>query len=295
VTPDLPLLRALVALVDTRSTTQAARRLHLSQPTLSGMLARLRTDLGDPLLVRAGRGMEPTARALALVAALRPHLDAIDGAIAATLPFDPATATRTFRVGMTDAVAEAALPRLMPGLIADAPGCRLIVRIGDWRSFPDMLAAGEIATAAGFFRTDPPANARTRVLVHAPWVVLRDAAAPPVTDAAAFATRPHALVSPLGDVTGVVDAPLAALGLTRWIAVAVTSFGQLPALLPGTGLIATVPDFLARAMAPRAGLAIDPLPVTVPPVTNRLVWRAGADGDAGEAWFRARLTDAFLQ
>jgi LysR family transcriptional regulator, mexEF-oprN operon transcriptional activator len=292
-TIDLNLLRTLVVVVEERSTVAAARRLLLSQPTISGALARLRDLLGDELLVRNGRALEPTARALEILASVKPHLEAIDAAMGAAAPFDPAVDRRTFRFGCTDAVAFAVLPTLGAALRRMAPDCGLSVRVGDFRVLPGMLANGEISTALAFLRDDPAATTRVKVLRHSPWVVLRDAGRPAIDGIDDFCGRAHALVTPSGDLSGFVDETLAGLGRARRVAVGVSSFSLLLALLPGSDMIATVPDFVAHRLAALGGLAVDPCPVAVPVVTNTLAWRAVADRDPAERWFRQRVAEAF--
>ncbi|MGJ3264812.1 MAG: LysR family transcriptional regulator [Salinarimonas sp.] len=283
---DYNLLRTLVALVEERNVTRAARRLGLAQPTVSGALAKLREALGDPLLVRDGRALAPTSRALALVAEVTPHLDAIEGAIAGTTPFDPARAQRVFRLGCTDAVAFALLPALSGRLREEAPGCDLLLRVGDFRTLPDLIATGAVSTALAFLRDDPSATVRIRAVRRAPWVVLRDAASPPIADLDAFCARPHALVTPSGDLRGFVDDALSIEGRRRRVALGLTSFALLLAAVPGGDLVATVPDFVAARLATLAPLAVDPCPVAVEPVVNSLAWNAVADRDPGERWFR---------
>ena len=290
---DLNLLHALVALVEERSTTAAAKRLGLAQSTVSGTLSRLRDAFGDELLVRQGRGLEPTPRALELVEACRPHLDGLVAAMGAVAPFDPSTDVRTFRLGCTDAVALHVLPALTDRMRRDAPACDLVVRVGDYRTLPALMASGEVTTALAYLRDDPSATAKVRVLRHAPWVVLRDAAQPPVEGLEDFRARPHALVTPAGDLAGFVDEELAAHDLERRVVLGVTSFALLLPALRGTDLISTVPDFVADALADLGGLTIDPCPVAVPPVTNTMAWRATADRDPAERWFRAALAEAF--
>jgi len=129
-------------------------------------------------------------RALELLDAIRPHLDGLAASLTAASPFDPATDRRIFRFGCTDAVAIAALTQLTAGLRQDAPRCDLVVRIGDYRSFPAMLAAAEVSTVLGYPRHDPPATARVRILRHSPWVLLRDAAMPAIEGLDAFCDRP---------------------------------------------------------------------------------------------------------
>lgn len=290
---DLNLIRTLVVLIEECSTTRAARRLLLSQPAVSGALARLRLVFGDELLVRSGRGLEPTARALELLDAVRPHLDGLVAAVAAASPFDPAQDKRTFRLGCTDAVALAALPQLTKALARDAPACNLIVRVGDYRQLPEMLATAEISTALGYLREDPSATARVRVLRRSPWVVIRDPATNPIADLQDFCGRGHALVTPLGDLSGFVDEQLAEQGFSRRVVIGVTSFALLLGVIPKSDLISTVPDFVAERLAALGDLVIEPCPVIIPPVTNTLAWRAAADDDDAERWFRGQVASAF--
>jgi LysR family transcriptional activator of mexEF-oprN operon len=292
-TLDLNLLRTFVALIEERSTVGAAKRLFLSQPTISGSLARLRETFGDELLVRNGRALEPTARALELLDAIRPHLDGLAEAITAAAPFDPTVDKRTFRLGCTDAVAFAILPRLTARLREAAPNCALVARTGDFRVLPAMLATAEISTALAYLRDDPPATTRVKVLRHSPWVVLRDADRPKLDGLDDFCARPHALVTPSGDLTGFVDDTLKGLCRTRRVAVGLSSFALLLAALPGSDLIATAPDFVAGQLAGLGRLAVDPCPVAVPLVTNTLAWRAVADRDPAEQWFRREVAAAF--
>ena len=290
---DLNLISALIALIEERSTVRAARRLHLAQSTVSGTLARLRDAFDDPLLVRNGRDLEPTPRALELVALAKPHLDGLVAAMSAISGFEPATDAREFRFGCTDAVALAALPALSRAIRERSPGSDLVVRIGDYRTLPAMLGSGEVATVLGYLRNDPPANAKVRTLRTSPWVVVRDAAGPAVAGLDDFCARPHALVTPLGDLAGFVDDQLEGLDRGRRVAIGLSSFALLLAALPGSDLVSTVPDFVADALADAAGLASDPCPVAVPPIRNTLAWRATADRDPAERWFRERVVEAF--
>lgn len=290
---DLNLVAALVVLIEERSTTAAARRLNLAQSTVSGILARLRDQFEDELLVREGRGLVPTRQAEALLAAAKPHLDGLVAAMGAATPFDPATGARAFRLGCTDAVALMLLPALTAALRRDAPGCDLAVRVGDYRTLPGMLLSGEATLAVGYLREDPHASAKRRVLRHAPWVVLRDRSSPPVRGIDDFCARPQALVTPQGDLSGFVDDQLRALGRRRRVVLGLSSFALILGALPGTDLVTTVPDFVAGRLAEMGGLAMDPCPVAVPPVTNAMAWAASTDRDPAERWFRDRVAAVF--
>lgn len=292
---DLNLLRTLVAVLEERSTVAASRRLFLSQPAVSGALARLRELLGDELLVRNGRALEPTARGLELLDAIKPHLDAIDSALKASTPFDPASNSRLFSLGCTDAVAFALLPRLTARLRREAPHCCLSVRVGDFRVLPGMLSTGEISTALAYLREDPLATVKVKAVLHSPWVVLRDRHQPELQGLDDFCARSHALVTPSGDLEGFVDQSLKQIGRKRRVALGVSSFSLLVAALPGSDMIATVPDFVAGPLGALGGLAAEPCPVAVPLVTNTLAWRAPADRDPAERWFRSLVQASFAE
>src|SRR5215475_521994 len=140
---DLNLLVAFQVLVRERSVSRAAERLFLGQPAMSGALARLRQAFRDKILVRTGRGMEPTTKALALYAQLTPALESIRATLLEQPVFDPATQSRTFHLGMRDWVET----WLMPGLVAHvqraAPQVRIAVRASDAQLGARMLQDDE--------------------------------------------------------------------------------------------------------------------------------------------------------
>ncbi|SLN41779.1 LysR family transcriptional regulator [Pseudooctadecabacter jejudonensis] len=290
---DLKLISALIALIEERSTTLAAQRLHLAQSTVSGTLARLREIFDDELLVRQGRELVPTARAEELLEAVRPHYDGLAAALGEVSAFDPAEDARVFTLGCTDAFALAALPRLTQSLRQTAPYCDLSVRVGDYLTLPAMLSSGDVSTVAGYLRDEAGATAKTRTLRNAPWVVLRNADAPVIDGTDDFCARPHALVTPMGDLSGFVDDQLASIDKDRRIVIGLSSFALILPTLPGTDLITTVPDFVANALMRHANFAVDPCPVAVPPVKNALTWSATAHRNPAEIWFRDTVTKAF--
>ncbi|MBO1076379.1 LysR family transcriptional regulator [Roseomonas marmotae] len=287
--PDLNLLRLFVALVEERHVTHAGKRLFLSQPAASGGLRRLREHFQDELLAREGQALRPTPRAEELYALIQPLLEQMADAIAAATPFDPATAQRNFVLGCSDAIAFALLPPLLTRFRQAAPGCALSIRQGNHHSLPSLLASGEIEAALGYMGDDLPANARMRVVGHTGWQVLRDAATAPVTEMEAYCARPHVLISSRGQLEGNVDALLRTEGRQRRVVLGVSSFSLLAAALPGTELIATVPDFVASRLAQRYGLITESPPVSPTPTPTSLVWNGSRDRDPGDRWFRGEV------
>ncbi len=292
---DLNLVNALVVIVEERSTTAAASRLGLAQSTVSGTLARLRDIFDDRLLVRDGQTMTPTARALEIVEACKPHIDALIAAVGENTPFDPLTAEQHFRLGCTDAVALSILPLLTQRLRVEAPLSNLSVRIGDYRVLPDMLATGEVQTVLAYLRDDLAPSTKIRVLKRTPWVVLRDSKQPKIYGVEDFCARTHVLVTPAGDLDGFVDEELARVGASRRVVLGLSSFALLQTTLLGTDLISTVPQFLAQAITKDGLLALDPCPVDVPSIKNTLAWRIVEDRNPAERWFRKLIAEVFKQ
>ena len=138
---DLNLLIVFETLMHERSVTRAAEKLFLGQPAISAALSRLRNLFDDPLFVRTGRSMEPTARAIEIFALLSPALDSISTAVSRASEFDPATSTSVFRIGLSDDVEFALLPMLLKRLRAEAPGIVLVVRRVNYILMPPLLAS----------------------------------------------------------------------------------------------------------------------------------------------------------
>lgn len=256
---DLNLLIVFETLMHERSVTRAAEKLFLGQPAISAALSRLRTLFDDPLFVRTGRSMEPTARAQEIFAHLSPALDSISTAMSRASEFDPATSTAVFRIGLSDDVEFGLLPPLLRRLRAEAPGIVLVVRRVNYLLMPNLLASGEISVGVSY--TDElPANAKRKTVRRSKPKILRADSAPGQLTLDDYCARPHALVSFAGDLSGFVDEELEKFGRKRKVVLAVPQFNGLGTLLAGTDIIATVPDYAAQApprttIRPNAGCA----------------------------------------
>ena len=152
---DLNLLRVLDALLRERNVSRAAERLSLSQPAVSNALNRLRELLDDPLLVRAGRAMQPTPRALALEAPIRHALQQIEHSLIAGEAFDPARSQQRFRIAVTDYVELVCMPALMRRLAEHAPGIQLAIQHLTPTLPVEALDNGEVDLVLGRFLDVP--------------------------------------------------------------------------------------------------------------------------------------------
>jgi len=284
----LHLLVILHALLVEQSVTRAARRLNLTQPAVSQALARARRLFDDPLFVRTGTQMVPTPRARALT-------DEIEGWMLATRAildpagFDPATERRDFLIGSNDLSELLLLPSVVAAIRREAPNVVLSLRSVESAPLPgrevregrvDLILSG-IAPPAGFVE---------RPLYEDHFVLLARRGHPMLSGTltpADFAAMPHALVSPQGIGTrGPIDDVLAGLGLVRTVALSVTRFSSLPALLSQGDLVAAVPSRLALRPETLVVCGARDLPFAAPRFTMRLAWHHRFETDMAHRWLR---------
>lgn len=287
---DFHLLIVFETLMHERSVTRAAEKLFLGQPAISAALSRLRTLFDDPLFIRAGRHMEPTARAEEIFKHLAPALDSISTALSTTSDFDPATSDAVFRIGMSDDVEFALLPALLRQLRREAPGVVLIIRRTNYLLMSQLLNAGDISVGVSYV-SDLPANAKCKPLRRSWPRVLRADDAPTSLTLDEYCSRPHALVSFAGDLDGYVDNSLEALGYQRRVVLAVPQFNGLGTLLADTDIIATVPDYVIEGLTASGRLNANALPFSGPSFDLSMAWRGAQDNDPAERWLRTRIEE----
>jgi DNA-binding transcriptional LysR family regulator len=288
---DLNLLVSLDVLLAECNVTHAARRLALSQPALSAQLRQLRELFRDPLLLPAARGMTPTARALELQAPLRGMLASLSGLVAERLPFEPATATDTFRIAASDSIHAALSVPLIARLRGVAPQVKIALFAADAARLGEQLGSGELDLALMSATRIPP-SLKTRPLYDEGFLCLlrrgHPAAARPL-DLDSFCRLDHVLVSPAGGgFQGVVDEVLGKLGRTRRVAVSLGSFLLAPELVAASDLACTVPARLARRWSER--LSVLAPPCEVGGFAVHMSWHPRAHSDPAQRWLREQVT-----
>ncbi|UUQ63762.1 LysR substrate-binding domain-containing protein [Pseudomonas fuscovaginae UPB0736] len=285
---DINLMVVFEALMQERNVTRVAEKLFLGQPTISSALNRLRAMFNDPLFIRVGHRMEPTARAEELIQYLSPALDSLSNALSLTHDFDPASSTMTFRIGLSDDVEFGLLPNLLRALRQEAPNVMIVVQHVDYWRIPDLLASGDITVGISQTR-GLPANAKRKLLRHIQPMILRaDASSTPMS-LDEYCARPHVLVSHTANISSLADEWLAEIGRKRHVVLSVPQYSALPALLAGTDLIAGLPDYAALAMAASGSVFAEPVPFKVPTLDLSMVWLGIVDTDPAERWLRSRL------
>jgi len=290
---DLNLLLALDVLVEERSVSRAAQRLNLSQPALSAVLARLRSYFGDPLLVKQGRRMIPTAEALAIRKDLEPILTNIGELVARSTAFDPAMSDRIFRICASDYLVAVLFPTLIPILEREAANIGLDLvppseeaQTALERGDLDLLLTPEEHCVAGH-----PAT----LLFEERHVVVGWSGNPllaaPLSEAAFFAAG-HVAVR-IGQVNraSFAESHLDGLPQKRRIEITAASFTTVPDLLVGTQRLAVMHERLTRLMARRLPIAVQELPFAFPAMREMVQTNRARQGDAGLAWLCGKMRE----
>ncbi|AMN38558.1 LysR family transcriptional regulator [Rhodoplanes sp. Z2-YC6860] len=290
---DLNLLVAFQVLVREKSVSRAAERLFLGQPAMSGALARLREIMQDEILVRTGRGMEPTAKALALYEQLAPALESIRTTLFARPVFDPATQSRTFHLGMRDWVESWLMPALLERIQTAAPQVRIAVRASDAQQGARMLDSDEMDLGVSVF-PDGPAWQRREQLAAMGYRCVYDGKRLGLRSRLTleqYLAHPHLVTPTQSDFRGPVDDELIGSSKRRNVIYATSRFAALPLILRRAAVIATVPEQSARQWADVFGLTSSPVPVRIAPFAISMIWHAKRDSDAGLQWLRAVVRD----
>ena len=294
---DLRQLRAFEVLLRERNLTQAAGVLGLSQPALSKTLARLRRYFADPLFVRAGNRMEPTAKARELEPSVRSLLDSVTMLRAHHRPFDPKTAVRTFSFSVVDAGMLRLLPRLLPYLERVAPGVRLRVVPPDVDGLEASLEAGHLDFAMGSFATLSK-RIRRQLLWSVTYVSVARRGHPRVggrPSVAAFAAERHVVVSTArtGHAHQRAERALERAIPAENIVCRVPSFMTAAFVAGRTDSVATVPATMADELADGFGLRTFPTPVKMPRLDVLQYWHERFHRDSGNQWIRSVFASLF--
>jgi DNA-binding transcriptional LysR family regulator len=293
---DLNLLLTLDVLLAERNVTRAAERLHLTQPAVSTQLARLRRVFGDPLLIPAetGRGMVPSAHALAMAEPLRAALKDLESVVRYRAGFDPFEARRRFVIAANDNATAVLGLRLMEALSRGAgPGVGVAFVAPDLQRIAGQLESGEVDLLLGSERMVPAAM-KARKLYDERFVMAQRKGHPrgtrPPTLAGYCALR-HVLVSTSGgSFHGFMDEHLEALGRRRDVVASVQSFAVAVDMLCATDCVSTLPSRLVQRHADR--LDSFRLPFKAHGFTLSAAWHPRNHADPGLRWLLDRVSEA---
>ncbi|WP_037081857.1 LysR family transcriptional regulator [Neorhizobium vignae] len=284
--PDLNLLFTLDVLLAEGSVARAAKRLRLSQSAMSRALARLRETTGDPLLVRAGRGLVPTPRAIELRERVGGLVQDAEAVLRPVEVLDLGKLVRTFTLRTSEGFVENFGPGLIARVSAQAPGVRLrFIRKPDKDSA--SLRDGSVDLETGVVGPTIGPEVRAQALFRDRFIGVVRSGHPLAggeISARRYAAGDHILVSRRGLEKGAIDEALAASGLERRIVTIVDGFAAALVLSRSSDLIASIPERHSGNL--RAGMFSFALPVQVPEITVSLLWHPRLDADPAHRWLR---------
>jgi DNA-binding transcriptional LysR family regulator len=291
VSPDLNLLVTLDVLLSEGNVRRAAKRLRLSPSAMSRALSRLREATGDPLLVRAGRGLVPTPRALELRERVDHLVRDAESVLRPAAELDITRLSRTFTLRTSEGFVETFGPVLLARVDDEAPGVRLrFVQKADKDSA--SLREGIVDLETGVIGKSASPELRVQALFRDRFIgVVRmgHAMCHEEITAERYAAARHIGVSRRGFGNGPVDDALTKLGLERRVATVVGGFSTAIALARASDMVASVPERHTEGL--RSGLHSFALPISAPEVTVSLFWHPRMDGDLGHRWLRRCVRD----
>lgn len=291
-------LRILDTLLRERSITRTAQSMGTAQPAISKALARLRTQFSDPLFVRNGQAMQPTAKALDISGQLHLLLGAIDGLRAAAMVFDPLRSDRLFSLLLTDVGMVRFLPPLVARVAAMAPNVSLRAVALDSRQFELKLETGEADLALGAFPKAAGHLRRQRLFSDGYLSVIRKHH-PRLSKSrsrSGFLAERHILVtaSPTGHAAHrAAQSVLAAEISPSNILLQVPSFVAGAIVAAETDGVATLPANLANRLAGPLGLVAFETPVALPRIEIFQYWHERYHRDTGHRWIRSATFELF--
>jgi DNA-binding transcriptional LysR family regulator len=290
--PDLNLLVTLDVLLAEGSVARAAQRLRLSPSAMSRALARLRETTGDPLLVRAGRGLVPTPRALALRERVSQLVEDVEAVLRPAEQLDLKRLVRTFTLRTSEGFVENFGPELIARVGEAAPGVRLrFVQKPNKESA--SLRDGTVDLETGVVGKTTGPELRAQALFRDRFVgVVRvgHALSRVKITPARYASGRHIAVSRRGLERGPIDEALKPFGLEREIVTIVGGFSTALAVARASDLIASVPERQTGKL--RAGMHTFPLPIRAPELTISLLWHPRLDADPAHRWLRGLVLDS---
>jgi DNA-binding transcriptional LysR family regulator len=287
---ELTLLYVFDIIMTESSVSRAADRLGMTQPAVSNAISRMRDLWHDPVFIKKGRQIEPTAFALSLWEQVREPVNQLSTAVAASA-FEPAESRRKFRIALTDVSIDLYWLPLMNEVARLAPSVDLYAVPFNQVGAVNQLREASIDLALG--PAGPTDHSlRTRFLFASQFkLVMRKnhpLAGKPVSKKNFLAAR-HLLVSRSGDAHDYVDRALQSEGLQRRVAVTVNHTAVVPKLLIGSDMIAVVPRRVADSEQFRAELWVTNSPVVIESTPVYLIWHARLDRDPGLIWLRTLL------
>lgn len=290
---DLNLLITFDALWRERSVTRAARRLNVTQPTVSSSLSRLRDVFDDQLFLRTPKGIVPTERCAEVALDVQEALRHIESALDSSNHFDPLTCRQEFRVAAPDYFDQMLLPGLIRRLELEAPHVDLRLRSVPREEGIDMIDAGELDFML-HYEDDAPKRIGMQAAFSECVVFTARKGHPKISgppDLETYISLNHVNFSQRGEPGSAVDEALAELGHKRRVALTTEHMGTVSDMVLNTDMVGSMPSRIAARLARNVELDVFPMPFELGEVGIMLHWNRRFERDGAHLWMRQLLLE----
>ena len=287
---DIKLLSLFLVLMKERNVSRAAENLHLSQPTMSHNLAKLRSLFDDPILLRSRTEMIPTKRALELKPLIEALISNYQEIIQNSNEFDPSNSTRNFVLTAPEYAEQMLMPLILRRIRAVAPDIRIAVRVPDPEKANELLETGEVDLRIAWL-LKPTKSLRSFHLFQDKIIYVADIKHPIIKGALTiqdFLKLPHARIQGLGTAATnlVIDEAVARQKKSLSVIFQLQNFMTVISALDSTDMIAAVPYKLAKKLTEKYTLQILEPPIRLPKMSYAAYWHEHNQRDAGHKWLR---------
>ena len=294
---DLNLLAVLQALLEEQSTTRAAQRLNVSQPTVSFALKKLRHFFKDDLFVRSGVKMQPTPLAESIALPIQNITTSIQRDLLRDWSFDPQTTERTFTLSVADIGELVFLPLLLQELALRAPYARLRSLSLPPSTLPEAMASGPVDIALGFFPELNGANFFQQGLYQHPYTCLVSKDHPTIGSTLSldeFWNAQHVVVSDINRHRDLLENQMNSMPKGRKVALETSNYMGIPEIVASSPYIAIVPRAVGQVSTRAANVRMLEPPMQLPLIDVKQFWHSRVHKDAGIIWFRNLIREIFL-
>ncbi|TCK07157.1 LysR family transcriptional regulator [Marinobacterium mangrovicola] len=293
---DLNLLKVFDAIQTTKSVSEGAALIGLSQPAMSFALSKLRRQFNDQLFVRTAKGMTPTARAMELADPVSRILETVNRELLQEAEFDPARAERTFTFSMSDIGEMVFLPKLLKRLLQVAPGVSIKTLVMPPARLERAMEEGEVDLALGYFPDLVKNGFYQQRLFRHNFATIARADHPVIGDSLSleqFIEVPHAIVTPQARSQEIFHRMLAKQGIKRNIVLTIPHFMSVPFIVSTSDLIVTLPRAVGTSFAQLANIKVLEPPLENPVFVLKQHWHVRFHKDPANRWMRSLIYELF--
>ena len=296
---DLNLLLVLESLDQHRHVSRCAEAMGLTQSAISHALKRLRVQFEDPLFIRGGNGLEPTALTQSLIPQIRNVLDQSETLFLHHMPFDPATTKKHFVIGMPDFVSIAFAEALTEAILRQAPHAGITITYADRYNARSALEARDIDLVISEFSNDLPKNIALETLFSGTSYVYANSVHPLSGQTRIgmkeYVEADHMKISVAGNMQNLMDEKYKSLGITRHIKLSLPSHSIVRKIMPLHPVLFTVGDFLVPYYDFDADVTRLETSFTMPKYSISMAWHRRDDHNAAHVWLRNLVSETVVK